>query len=76
MIRWLLAWLPANPGTPPLGIRWEWTFAEAAGGTAVSQAYDWSAVTDTAYLSRVRLPRVSVEQMSASFVRLERAARS
>lgn len=72
----LLAWLPANPDTPPLGIRWEWTFAEAAGGTAVSQACDWSAVTDTAYLSRMRLPRVSVEQMSASFVRLGRAARS
>ncbi|CDZ89652.1 conserved hypothetical protein [Rhodococcus ruber] len=72
----LLAWLPANPDTPPLGIRWEWTFAEAAGGTAVRQTCDWSAVTDTAYLRRVRLPRVSAEQMSASLARLERAARS
>ncbi|ETT28807.1 Polyketide cyclase/dehydrase [Rhodococcus rhodochrous ATCC 21198] len=72
----LLAWLPANPDTPPLGIRWEWSFTGTTGGAAVSQTCDWSAVTDTAYLRRVRLPRVSPAQMSASLARLGRAARS
>ncbi|WP_276613855.1 hypothetical protein [Rhodococcus sp. 14C212] len=42
----------------------------------MSQTCDWSAVTDTAYLRRVQLPRVSSEQMSASLARLGRAARS
>ncbi|WP_240918530.1 hypothetical protein [Rhodococcus sp. 14C212] len=27
----LLAWLPADPDTPPLGIRWEWSFTGTPG---------------------------------------------
>ncbi|MGX7732996.1 hypothetical protein ACWPOB_27540 [Rhodococcus sp. 2H158] len=42
----------------------------------MSQTCDWSAVTETGYLRRVRLPRVSPAQMSASLTRLGRAARS
>ncbi|WP_153504942.1 SRPBCC family protein [Cumulibacter manganitolerans] len=66
-----IAWMPARPGRPPLGIRWDWEFdVGPKGETVVTLTCDWSRVTDPEYLATYRLPRISAEEMRLSIKRL------
>lgn len=66
-----IAWMPANPGNEPLGIRWDWEFdVGPKGETVITQTCDWSRVTDEKYLATYTLPRISAEEMRMSIKRL------
>lgn len=66
-----IAWMPANPGGEPVGIRWDWEFdVGPKGETVITQTCDWSRVTDEKYLATYTLPRISAEEMRESVKRL------
>lgn len=67
----LIEWKPARAGVEPVGTLWRWEL-EAVGEdkTRVIHTYDWSAVTDPAYLARVRFPFIPASDLERSARRL------
>lgn len=66
----VIAWMPARPDRPPVGVRWEWELTATEDGTRVTQTCDWSRVTDPDYLARRSLPRVSADKMRESITQV------
>ncbi|GAB3698873.1 SRPBCC family protein [Mariniluteicoccus flavus] len=69
-----IGWKTAPAGTEPKG--WSWTYVlepKDAGTTDVTLEYDWSQVTDSDLLKKVKFPLVSKEQLEDSLSSLASA---
>lgn len=66
-----VAWLPAEPGKPPIGQLWRWELEPLEPGrTRVTHTYDWTDLTDEKRLPRARATtedklRASVDRLAA-----------
>lgn len=64
-----IAWLPAEPDTPPPGHLWRWELEPLdAVHTRVTHTYDWSSLSDPNRLQRARL--TTADNLAASLARL------
>lgn len=64
-----IAWMPAEPGTAPIGQLWRWELEEVGPDrTLVTHTYDWSKLTDETRLARARA--TTSERLMASIDRL------
>ncbi|MGB5756377.1 MAG: SRPBCC family protein [Acidimicrobiales bacterium] len=71
--RRVIAWMPAEPGKPPVGHLWRWQFVEDdAGSTLVTHTYDWTNLHDPQRLERARW--TTSERLAASIKRLRELA--
>ncbi len=69
----VIAWQPAEIGTPRPGHLWRWEVMPlAADHTLVRHTYDWSALTDPARLARARA--TTSEALARSVARLAHLA--
>jgi len=51
----LIAWMPAEPGGPPIGHVWRWRLEPLDGAhTRVTHTYDWSKLNDPKRFERAR----------------------
>jgi uncharacterized protein YndB with AHSA1/START domain len=67
----LLAWKTAPAGTEPPGWEWLWELeSQGPNETLVRHTYDWSKVTDTKLLEKVKFPLVSRDQLDDTLARL------
>ncbi len=65
----LIAWAPAEPGSPPIGHVWRWELEPAGDGrTRVRHTYDWTRLTDESRLPRARA--TTPDKLGASIDRL------
>ncbi len=65
----LIAWRPAEPGSPPPGHLWRWELSPVDDAhTRVTHTYDWSRLTDEKRLVRARA--TGVDALLGSLVRL------
>ena len=68
-----IAWMPAEPGTPPIGHLWRWEFVEHdADSTLVTHTYDWSELRDSSRFERARW--TTSDRLAASITRLSASA--
>ena len=64
-----VAWLPAEPGTPPPGHLWRWELEPLDDThTRATHTYDWSGLTDEKRLERARW--TTSERLQAAVERL------
>ena len=75
----LIAWMPAEPGGPPIGQLWRWQLEpldQGAGGddahTRVTHTYDWSKLNDPKRFERAR--NTTEESLGRSLARLANLA--
>jgi uncharacterized protein YndB with AHSA1/START domain len=65
----VLAWQPADQGSPPAGHRWRWELEPLGPGrTAVTHTYDWTHLTDEGRFARARA--TTPDRLAASLERL------
>jgi uncharacterized protein YndB with AHSA1/START domain len=65
----VIAWRPAEPGSPPPGHLWRWELSPVDDAhTRVTHTYDWSQLTDEKRLVRARA--TGVDALLASLTRL------
>lgn len=69
----LLAWMPAEPGGPPVGHLWRWQVEPLeGGGSRVIHTYDWTRLADPGRIERARWTRP--DRLRASIDGLARVA--
>jgi uncharacterized protein YndB with AHSA1/START domain len=72
----LIAWMPAEPGGPPIGHVWRWQLEPLDGGddahTRVTHTYDWSKLNDPKRFERAR--NTTEESLGRSLARLAELA--
>jgi Polyketide cyclase / dehydrase and lipid transport len=65
----IIAWMPAEPGRPPVGHLWRWEVqAVDAERSLVTHTYDWTELTDETRLPRARA--TTSERLASSLARL------
>lgn len=69
----LLAWMPAEPGGPPVGHLWRWEVESLEGGRSrVIHTYDWTRLEDPGRVERARW--TTPDRLRASIDGLARVA--